>query len=275
MMRPLNDALRSVVIAGDYSWADTTRAASIAAEGRRLSHICSAIGIVPRSSETASLLVQLTTAVKARHDVLFNAVELLRTPDASFEAIDSERDDTTVDILGFGSTLEEFATASGVAASAGSKEYKIANPLLALSFPVLPSWVPIRSGIDVFVIAPANIQRYSVSGLGPDGWKQGTSTRVRRFRNETGRTLEEAVNALDSLLFRFGNRIDETSSVIGSEPGALLTFSSPDGSWRTLVGATVVSDATYLFEIGCPSEFIFECESALSDLLTGVTFDAG
>lgn len=278
-MRPLYDALNSVVVAGDDAWSsavtEQSRAGSLAFEGRRLSYLCAALSITPTAADSAPLFSQLAGAMEARRGVLSDAVELLRSSGAVFTANEVERERTALDILSFGSALEDFAMEFSVADSAGAQGYTVVNPLLDLNLNVPAGWVTVRNGIDVFITAPEEVQRYSVSGLGPEAWKLGTAIRVRRFRNETDRTLEEAVGSLDSLLVRFGSRIEEFDSAIGTEPGIRLTYANVDGYWRALVGATVVADETYLFELGCPIEFIDECEAALSAILTEVTFGAG
>jgi len=171
--------------------------------------------------------------------------------------------------------LEEFATEFSVSESAGDDGYSILNPLLVLTANVPPGWVTVRNGIDVLITAPSDLQRFSVSGLGPSAWKQGTSLRIRRFRNDDEPTLYEAVFVLDSLLVRFGSRSDKFDSNIGAEPGTRLVYTSDDGYWRTLVGTSVVGKATYLFELGCPIEFIEECDFTLSSILTGVNLTDG
>ena len=277
-MRPLYDTLGSAISAGDGSWSEAvsaqSRAGSIAFEGRRLSHICSALSIIPRTTASDPLFSQLASSLEARRDALFAAAELLRISGADFSDHEAERQRTTSDILSFGSVLNVFAETSGVPDTAGFRGYTIVNPLLELQVDVAPGWVTVRNGIDVFINAPPGMQRYSVSGLGPDAWKLGTALRIRRFRNESGRTLKQAVAVMDSLLVRFGSRTAEFETEIGGERGVRLTYSYNDGYWQTIVGATVVADATYLFELGCPVEFLDECESALDAILESVKFDA-
>lgn len=277
-MRPLYDALLSTTQKGNESWfnaaSEQARAGSIAFEGRRLSHICLALSIIPRTTVGGPLFSQLASALEARRDALFDAAELLRTSGGNYNDHEVERERTTSDIMAFGPALDAFAAENSVADSAGNQGYSIVNPLLELTLDVAPGWVTIRNGIDVFITAPSSAQRYSVSGLGPDAWKLGTALRIRRFRNEVGRTLEEAIAVMDSLLVRFGSRVHEVESTVGGERGVRLTYSDDGGRWQTLVGATIITDATYLFELGCPVEFVGECESALDAILAGVKFDA-
>ena len=278
-MKPLYGALRSAIVAGDEARARAGSAQELAApimfEGRRLSHICSALSIVPGTSASGPLFSQIARSLKAHRDSLFEQAELLRESGVGLSNHERESERTDSDILALGSVLDTFAEEAGVEESAGSEGYTIVNPLLELSLDVAPGWVTARNGVDVFVIAPPGVQRYSVSGLGPDAWRLGTALRVRRFRNETDRTLEEATATVESLMVRFGNRVDEVQSAVGGQLGVRLTYADDAGRWRTLVGTTVVADATYLFEIGCPLEFLAECEVALDALLTGVSFDEG
>ena len=277
-VRPLYNALISVIEAGNASWAsaesDQGRGASISYEGRRLSHICAALSAIPRNTENSVLFSELAVGLESRRAALFEAAESQRA-DGMGIPNEVERARTSSVLLSFGSTLEEFATSRGIDDSAGADGYAILNPLLAITANVGPGWVTVRNGIDVFITAPPDVQRFSVSGLGPDAWKLGTSLRIRRFRNETESTLDEAAVLLDSLLIRFGSRTEKFDSTIGTNPGVRLVYTNDDGYWRTLVGATVVGDATYLFELGCPVEFTEECESGLSAILSGVTFNTG
>jgi hypothetical protein len=278
-MRPLFDAIRSTIDAGDGIWfgAENTQgqAAAIAMESRRLSHLCSAFSITPQTGIDVALTSEFASILGARLDMLSSAAELLRTTEVNFSDVDAERQRTTSDIHSISPSLDAFAADSNVAESAGAEDYTISNPLLELSVNVAGGGVTVRNGIDVFVTADPDLQRYSVSGHGPDAWRLGTALRIRRFRNDIDRTLEEATLALESLLVRFGNRSSEqVGSIIGGEQAARLTYVIDDGFWFTLVGVTVVSDATYLFELGCPVEFTGECEDAFKDVFAGVTFNS-
>ena len=124
------------------------------------------------------------------------------------------------------------------------------------------------------MVAPPEDQADGVIGLGAPSWNFGTALKVRRFQHELPWSLDDTAELMDSLLFRFGDRVSDQRSIIADLDAVARVYESPQDRWTTLAAATVRNSKTYLFEFGCPTEDRDTCELEFQGFLDGIVFGA-
>ena len=277
-LKPLIYAMAAVTEAADRSWGIAEGSEDLARvilfEGRRLSQLCSALSVVPLTTEAKPFVDTVADDLKARRDLLFATAELARDDSADMRSLDAERADSSLTLKALDLTLDEFAAQAGVT-SVASAPFTTVNPLLSVRFSAPAGWLMVRNGIDIVLLAPAEQQVYSARGLGPDAWKLGSALRVRRFRNAEPVELSSLSLSLDALYARFGDRVADETSRFGNIDGVLRIYRDVERGWDTLVAATVIDDSTYLFELGCPDGINSSCMSMIDQFVASVVFING
>ena len=277
-MKPLIDAVVAVTEAADRSWGIAEGSEDLGRvilfEGRRLSQLCSALSVVPLTTDGKPFVDTMADNLKARRDLLYSTAELGRDDSADLRTLDADRTDSSLTLKGLEVNLDEFSTLAGVT-SVASVPFTIVNPLLAVTFDAPAGWLMVRNGIDIVLLAPEEQQVYSARGLGPDSWNLGSALRVRRFRNPESADLSGLSLTLDALYAQFGGRVAVETSRFGSIDGVLGIYRDMERGWDTLVAATVIDDSTYLFELGCPDEINSVCMSTINQFVASVEFING
>jgi len=275
---PLVDAIVATTGAANGAWdiavSDDDLARVIMFEGRRLTHLCSALSILPLTTESLGLVNIAANALNGRRAILSETADLLKNQPGMGRSMDAERQDSSAVLTGLESDLDNFANAAGVTSFA-SAPFTAVNPLLGVRFDAPAGWIAVRNGIDIVILAPSSQQVYSVRGLGPDAWKLGTAVRIRRFRNNPPWELADAAITVDALYARLGERVDDRSTSVGGVDGLLRIYEAVDRDWSTYVAATVLDSVTYLFEYGCPDLSESTCVAELSRLTESVVFSDG
>jgi hypothetical protein len=274
-LNPLMEAILAVTAAADQSWSDATNREDMARvvlyEGRRLSHLCSALSVVPLTTDGKAFIDTMAVGLIARRELLSATAELARDGSVNRRSLDSDRTGSSTNIAAINLELREIAIQAGLT-SVESAPFTIVNPLLSLRFGATAGWLVVRNGIDIVLLAPSEQQVYSVRGLGPDAWKLGTALRVRRFRSSEPAVLSDTAGNLDALYTQYGERSDSNTADFESVDGLMHVYRDVDRHWNTLVAIAVVDRSTYLFELGCPDEIGATCISTLQRFVASVVF---
>jgi hypothetical protein len=274
-LAPFIDAVESLAEASEdarglvESSEDLVRVVTF--EGRRISYLCTALGLVPRTTDGEGLIKRISDALTERQLSLSATAERLRDGATLSDVVDAGGDQTSDALLGLPVEVDNFARSAGVG-STEAAAFTLFNPLLGVQFDSPVGWLALRNGIDIVLGAPSDQQVYSARGLGPAAWKLGTALRVRRFRNNPGWGLADAVATLDSLYVKFGERVSHNSSRIDEVDAVVRAYEDQAGNWLTLVAVAVVGDVTYLFELGCPDESGSGCTDSLETFTGSVQF---
>ena len=274
-LNPLVAAIVASTSAADDAWrlaeSDEDLARIVVFEGRRLSQLCSALSIVPLTTDGMELTKITTDALHDRRALLAESAELLMAQTGEGRAMDAVRQDSSAILIGLKANLDAFASGARVT-SVELAPFTVVNPLLDLRFDAPGGWLAVRNGIDIVIMGPIDQQVYTAMGLGPDAWKLGTAMRIRRFRNNSSSELSDTAATLDSLYARFGDRTHEQSVEVGGVAGILRVYSFVDRHWDTFVATTIVDDQTYLFEHGCPTTLNAQCVLQLDGFIQSVVF---
>ncbi len=276
-MAPILDSVAHTARAADAAWRDAESpqefARVLSSEGRKLWLLCSAVAVTPDWAPARQFRSAVEQALLARSAALAAAVETLREAPAAIRDGDDERAASTRGLLDLPRQFDETVRENGEAGMAtSSTAHTVSSDVLELAIEVPAGWVTVRNQVDIVLAAPPELQMDGVAGLGPNGWGLGAALRIQRLRNEPGWTLADAAGVLDSLLSRLGDRIGQATVEVGGTEGVLHIYAAPDRAWRTLAAATVVGDATYLLELGCPEDLSSRCDATLQRFTRTVEF---
>jgi hypothetical protein len=245
-------------------------------EGRRLWLSCNAVALVAPAIETTHpLLISFKSLLAHRQAWLTERLEILRTAPDSIRDDNVNRAVTSKAIKELPGSLDVLGKEARVENRATPEAFTVPNPLLGVSLDFPGGWMLIRNRIDIVLAAPPEHQMDGVTGLGVSGWNFGTALRMKRLRHEAPWTLTDTANLMDSLLFRFGERVIEDQRKIDGLEAVIRVYDSSDADWVMIAAATVRDLHTYLFEFGCPAEDQVSCEVLFQDLLDNVRFNEG
>jgi len=102
------------------------------------------------------------------------------------------------------------------------------------------------------IVAPTEYQLGDLAGLGPSGWDNGVSVRIRRFRNSGQITSEEAIERFSGLISSLGvSRSKSTGTLLGVDAVYSIVENSKS-SWEFTVAIAVVKGDTFVIDYGCP-----------------------
>jgi len=241
-------------------------------ESRRLWLACGAVSSAPGLRSSANLASLIEPALATRHGWLVGQLETLQGNPESIRDMDAERSEASRLLRDLSARLPEFIEqVDGLDGSALS-DFGASNELLEIIVNAPGGWLLFRNRIDIVLIAPPEDQADGVIGLGAPSWSFGTALKVRRFQHDSPWSLDDTAELMDSLLFRFEDRVSDQRSVISDLDAVARVYESPQDRWTTLAAATVRDSKTYLFEFGCPTEDRDTCELEFQGFLDGIVF---
>ena len=209
----LLDATSAMTTSADKAWGDATDADSfariIAFEGKRLSNLCSALSVIPFTSDGVDLVNMISKVLNDRRDVLRMVVQSLMDQPATGPDLGDSRRQSSAAIIGLKTQLDDYSEGVGIT-HPSLESATILNPSIGVTVNAPVGWVVVRNRLDIVLLAPPDRQIYSLSGLGPSTWNLGTALRIRRFRSNPPWELADAAATLDALYVQFGQRVDET-----------------------------------------------------------------
>ncbi len=133
----------------------------------------------------------------------------------------------------------------------------------AFGIEILPrrGWLTAADGLNPVLFAPFELNRITVSGLGPDRWQQGTAVRVRRLRNPETLDAETASSRFIALITQQGSVSSVETVEVDGVPAARHILAPEDPRWSATITVFVAGDFTYFLETGCPSEVDGACDA--------------
>ena len=267
-------------VIADRGWGNAKSEEDFAAiifdESRRVWLACNAISLAVPIIEPSDpgLFANAKGLLSDRQVWLADRLEVLRTDPASIRNDDRNRGEISVGLRRLIFDLDKLMGEVGIEESMTRLPFTVPNPLLGISLDMPGGWMPMRNRIDIVLTAAPELQLDGSRGMGVPGWNFGTALQVRRLRHEEPWTLVDTVNLMDSLLVKFGQRVDEGHVDIASLGAEKRVYESSENGWVTIAAATVHDFYTYLFVLGCPEEDQTSCDVLFHDLLDGVHFDS-
>jgi hypothetical protein len=228
-------------------------AAALFKLNQRASSLCKSVRTVESALSADGLLAQYKEALRIRHSWSNLAIEQLlccgsgRTAD-----LEKGRDSTAKYVA----STTEFVLQTLI--DVGSLPSLQVLEGVGVIYQPEAGWLISDSAGSALLIAPIDLQKDTVDGLGP--LKVGTGIRIRRFALADQQTLDEAVLRFGHLPKSIGEIRDHRASVIfGIDVETWVSES--DLGWVTELSIGVDEKHVYIVEVGCPPTLVDKCSS--------------
>ena len=245
-----------------WSSADTVgmQAALLHAVGNKLAQLCSAASQLSVPQEILGEMVGFAESIRVRHAWTEIALEeLLCCGDAHTTKMRIGLNSTTLVISEATSSLSNFLDEHEIARDSDSDRVFL-NELFGLTMLIGSESIVVRNGVDLLV-AYVDAASLDPTSLGPAGWNDGSAIRIRRLRNRTEVSVDEAVAEQSGFVDRFGDvrRIDEFDNPNIDEVHFeyLQLIDGWEGSMTVFVG----DGFTYMIEAMCHQDVPAACGS--------------
>ena len=229
--------------------------------GNRLAQLCSAASQPTVPPEAIGAAVGLGEAIRAMHAwTLFAVDELVCCGDSHTSFVDAGLTANSAAIERAHSSLDELFDGYQSTGNDDSPRV-VTNERLGLSMTIAPEAILVRNTIDILVTFVEPSEFLDPASLGPQNWTDGTAIRIRRLRNRSELTVDQAIHEYEGFLTQYG---DVTRSNVLNIPqlGEIqLMYSQLDDSWYGSVMVFVSGGFTYLVESMCSPFDPIICDS--------------
>jgi hypothetical protein len=111
--------------------------------------------------------------------------------------------------------------------------------------------IVVRNTIDVVVALTDTAEVPDPVSLGPESWDSGTALRIRRLRNRSELSVEQAVSKVQGIVARFGDPVESKDLEIPEFDEIQFSISSDDQSWKETTVVFVHDGHSYIVELMC------------------------
>jgi len=246
------------------TWPDAVtpeqQAAQLHVIGNRLAQLCSAASQVSIPPEISGEGFGLGQAIRATHAwVNLANNELVCCNDAKIDSMD----------VGFVLTTAEIDWATAVIYEI-FRDYEITSEIpgertlvaekFGFEMTIDKSAVIMRNSIDLLVIYPKEFEVLEPASLGPKAWNSGAGLRVRRLRNTSELSVEQAVDEYESLIALLGDPVRIVGMDITDYDEIRLSIPNLEDDWIAEILVFVSDGFTYFIESLCRAENSTVCE---------------
>jgi hypothetical protein len=237
------------------------QAAQLHVFGNRLAQLCVAASLTSVPPEIMSEVVGFGESIRINHEWAVLALDELNCCgtaktnhfDVGFNSVSIEAVRSTVALS---NALEIFPNSPE-----GTGQRLVNSDLFGLQMNVDDDAVVVRNSVDVAVVMHEREELLDPNSLGPGSWSLGTGIRIRRLRNGSELSVEEAAVKYEGLIARYGDpvRDDQLDLTVFDEIG--FTKASIEGGWT---GSTIIfvrDGFTYFIESMCHVDSAEKCES--------------
>lgn len=263
---PVTDALLGYNAAFQSMWphADTVeeQAAQLHVFGNRLAQLCSAMSQPSIPPEVFGEVAGLGDSIRARHAWTALALdELICCGDAHTAFLDIGLNSTSLAIERTASMVTEFLDGQ-LAKSEPDSERSITSDRFGLTMVIGSDAILVRNTVDVLIALVEPSEILNPKSLGPEPWIDGTALRIRRLRNISELSAEQAIIEYAGLLSRFGE-VQRTNELDIPEVDEIqLAYPQLSDGWSGSVTVFVAGGNTYLVELMCHQSEPDSCGSA-------------
>jgi hypothetical protein len=253
----------SMAMHAGWPHADATeqQAAQLHVFGNRLGQLCAAASLISVPPEILGQAVGLGESLRISHAWTMLALEELNCcGSAQTEYFDIGYNSTSFESVRAAAALElalkEYSGSSG-----GSSERVVEIERFGLQLTIDDAAIIVRNSVDVAVVFAESQEILYPSSLGPEPWRFGTGIRIKRLRNSSELSVEQAVVEYEGLLTRFGDVERASEIVLKVVDEIQFETAVLEHGW---VGSTIVfvrDGFTYFVESMCRPEFADQCES--------------
>jgi len=236
-----------------WPYADTAekRAAQLHIFGNRLAQLCSAMSLLTVPNDAFDKVAELAESMRARHTWVMAVVdELTCCSDARTDGLDVDQTSSYLAIVASTTELNDFFD-NYLGNRNVDSERSIVNKRFGLTMLLGNHPVVVRNTVDFLVIFAEDSKILGAYSLGPDGWNDGTSIRIRRLRNRTEFSVPEAITQYENLLTRFGDPNPDNYMDVPMLNGIRIPYPPFENSWSGSVTVFVEDGFTYFVESMC------------------------
>jgi hypothetical protein len=245
----LNESFRRA-----WSSTDTPekQAAQLYVFGNRLAQLCSAISQPSIPPEVIGEAVGMAESIRARHAWVSLALEeVMCCGDAHTDFLNVGLNPTSLAIEISTSNLGKFLD-DRLAGARSDSAREIISDRFGLSISIPSEALLIRNMVDLLVVIIEPTEILNPEDIGPNSkWTDGTALRIRRIRNRSELSAEQAVVEYEGIFSRFGQAEISTGLDIPNVDDIQLTYPLSEESWVGSVSVFVNDGYTYLAEFMC------------------------
>jgi hypothetical protein len=248
------------------------RAALIFVEGRRLAALCNSVALTEIPPEVTAANSAISEFLRER--VSWSAASASSIRDLGVPStgnLETQRDNTAT--LGDDATesLEALADAFNIELPVSPRTEAVESARARIATVRPDDWYLVRLDSQIVFTGPVELQREGLAGLGTGREGYGTSIRARRVRNAPDWNLEKMDAQIRPLFDQFGTLLDSSEETVDGHVASRHRILDEEREWRTDFVITVAGDYSFIFELGCPQEFIEDCSSSMDLVLAGST----
>lgn len=238
------------------------QAAQLHVFGNRLAQLCSAASETNVPPEIRSEAIGFGESLRISNAWTILALEELNCcGTAQTDFFDVGYDSTSLESVRTSDALV-VALRQYMRPVSGVPERVVTLDRFGLDMTVTESAVVVRNSIDVVVVFPEPREILDPAYLGPDPWTFGTAVRIRRLRNSSDLSVDQALVEYAGLINRFGEPQQSGELEVSSFDNTQLSFPGLDYGWTETTVAFVLDGFTYVVETMCHPELLEQCEFA-------------
>ncbi|MCH7971818.1 MAG: hypothetical protein IH960_12385 [Chloroflexi bacterium] len=219
--------------------------------GNRLAQLCSAASQPTFPPEAIGAAVGLGEAIRAMHAwTLFAVDELVCCGDSHTSFVDAGLTANSAAIERAHSSLDELFDGYQSTGNDDSPRV-VANERLGLSMTIAREAILVRNTIDMLVTFVGPSEFLDPASLGSQNWTDGTAIRIRRLRNRSELTVDQAIREYEGFLTRYGDVTRSNALNIPQLDEIQLVYSQLEDFWEGSVMVFVLDEYAYLIESMC------------------------
>jgi hypothetical protein len=268
-LEPISQALDGFDGLFLVTWPLTTSAESQAAQlhvlGNRLAQLCSALSQVYIPPEALGEVVGLAESIRTRHRLIEIAIdELMCCGDAHTTTLNIGFSSTSRNISEATSSLSEFLADNAVG-SVPDSDSEFASDLWGMRISIGEDSMVVRNSVDA-LIAFVDTPDVNPSSLGPQAWFDGSAMRIRRLRNRSELSIDQAVMEYEGFINKYGDVSRSDVIDIPEIDEINYEYLELGDKWSGSVTAFIWEGHTYLVEAMCHITESNHCDSIRSSI---------
>jgi len=132
-----------------------------------------------------------------------------------------------------------------------SVDRTISNDRFGFDVTIAPIAVVVRNTVDLLIAMAEPVAVMDPALLGPDDWVDGETIRIRRLRNRSLLTVEQAIAEYAGFFTKWGELTRSNDLDIAHLDEIQLSLPNLENGWTGDILVFVIGDFTYVVEILC------------------------
>lgn len=247
----------------NWYWANDTdmQAAQLLVLGSRVSQLCSALNLISVPPEIFNATFNLADSLRVTHNWALTALDELACCGDAHSPFISTGYDSTFDLLTHVTDdmrMQLFRIIEGTYIEPGRT---VTNDTFGISIKIDQDAILIQN--SVFLLAGwSNVSDVlDPDSLGPMNWGNGDALNIKRIRNRSDLTVQDAVVQYEGLLMKFGEISGSRERTVSGMDAIELSYATEEESWQASVILVVHEGFIYFIELMCRPEQPESCDA--------------